>query len=206
MNQFHNRHAAQKCAILANGETTRDFDPGKWPYVTIGINMSWRVSNSPYHCIIDADQLGWAVDAGVKFKWLFIGISENPQTKKAEKNEKRKRELIKRVDALGVYMLPGQEKRYGLGFCEDLINGQFYIPNAPYMALQLAAWMGIREIHFWGLDLHGAKFWDPTWKIGLPTAQLQNRQFKYANRALKKLGVRVVNHSAGTRCSAFEKG
>ncbi|MHC4426938.1 MAG: hypothetical protein ACYSYV_12700 [Planctomycetota bacterium] len=205
MYQFKNRHAGQKCAILANGVTIEDFPVAKWPYVTIGINRSWEVASSPYQCIIDAKQLQWAVKAGVKFKWLFFGFSANPETEKAKENEKRKRELMKEVDALAVFTMPGHEKRYGLGFCEDLVNGQFFIPNAPYMALQIAAWMGFKEIHFWGLDLHGCKFWDRNWQIPGSTAQLQNRQFKIANRALKKLGVRVINHSKGTHCTAFER-
>ncbi len=204
MNQFHNRHAGQKCAILANGESVRDFDLSKWRHVTFGINRSWEITSSPYHCLIDANQLEWAVEFNIKFKWLFIGFSENPESEKAKENEKRKRELIKQVDALAVFGLPGHEKRYGLGFCTDLINEQFFIPNVPYMDLQIAAWMGFKEIHFWGLDLHGCKFWDAKWEIPQATAQLQNRQFKYANRELKKLGVRVINHSAGTHCTAFE--
>jgi hypothetical protein len=92
VNQFHNRHAGQKCAILANGVTIEDFPVAEWPYVTIGINRSWEIVNSPYHCIIDAGQLESVVKANVKLKWLLLGISQNPESEKCKENEKLKRE------------------------------------------------------------------------------------------------------------------
>jgi hypothetical protein len=187
----------EKCAILANGETLRDF-PADWPYITFGINRSWEVTSSLYHCIIDTKQLMWAVESDVVFEHLFVGQGDD------EEAEAKKCAWLRDIRAKTVTLIRGQEKRYGLGFCVDLERDTFYIPSAPYMALQLARWMGFEEMHFWGLDLHGAKFWNAEWEIGQSAAQLQNRQFKFANRALKKLGVRVINHSAGTHCSAFE--
>ena len=155
--------------------------------------------DAPYHCVIDLKQLESARMECVKFQHLFIGQGDD------EEQEAKKLEALKHIEADRVTLLPGHEKRYGLGFCTDLVNDTFYIPSVPYMALQIANWMGFAEIHFWGLDLHGGKFWQKDWLIGTPTARLQDRQFKLANRKLKALGVRVVNHSKGTHCTAFER-
>lgn len=203
---FKDRHAGERCAILANGETVADF-PRDWKEIVIGLNRSWEITDAAYHCIIDKKQLMAAADCGVKFRHLFVGQGDDAIV------EARKLAVLDRVDAESVTLMPGQSKRrivvdgrvHKLGFCLDLVNDRFYIPSVPYMALQIAAWIGFKEMHFWGLDLHGSKFWNEDWKMSKDTAQLQDRQFKLANRKLKALGVRVVNHSQGTHCTAFER-
>lgn len=195
-----NRHSGQPCVILANGESLCNFAAESVPAdaFVIGLNRSWELIGAPYHCIIDLKQLEAARDNGIYFDHLLIGQGDN------EQREAAKLGVLKEVRAEAVTLLRGQESRYGLGFCADLERDRFFIPSVPYMALQIAAWMGTSEIHIWGLDLHGSKFWDKDWQIMHATAQLQNRQCKLANRALKAMGVRVVNHSRGTHCTAFE--
>ena len=228
--RFYGLHAGERCAILANGESLLDFPESRkyhvkeiarwfhlppdligdlekatvpykdWPDPIIGLNRSWELVDAPYHCIIDLKQLESARKECVTFEHLFIGQGKD------EKQEAKKLKALKHIKAETVTFLPGHESRYGLGFCTDLVNDTFFIPSVPYMALQIANWMGFAEIHFWGLDLHGGKFWKPDWKIVAGTAKQQDREFKLANRKLKALGVRVVNHSKGTLCTAFERG
>lgn len=202
---FKNRHAGESCAILANGETVRDFPAADWQHPIIGLNRSWELVQAPYYCIIDVEQLMAAADHGVEFKHLFVGMNDGKDGKYKPEREARKLAVLDAIKAESVTILAGQERRYGLGFCMDLERDKFYIPNVSYMALQLARYMGFAEMHFWGLDLHGAKFWRKDWEIGDGPAKQQNRQFKYAWRVLKPLGVRVVNHSAGTLCTVFER-
>ncbi len=167
IDDYRNRHKGETCAILLNGESVRQFSPSRWSHEVIGTNRSWRISDARYHCVIDVGQMR-ATPYPFKSD-LFVGIDDD------EKTTKSKRGLYQEISANETTELRGWTSRYGPEFVKDL-NDPVWLPNVGVMALQLAHWMGFREIHFWGLDLYGVKFWDSDWKISQPRARLQDIQ------------------------------
>jgi hypothetical protein len=84
---------------------------------------------------------------------------------------------------------------------------EVWLMSAPYFALQLSTWLypELKEIHLWGIDLEGAKFYDSKWEIAPGEVKRQNEEFVFARKALAAKGICVLNHSKGKGCTAFER-
>ncbi len=193
---YKDRHLGETCAILLNGRSVTAFKAKTWPHAVIGTNRSWEVAEAPYHCVIDKKQL--LALAGHPLGLLFVGIDKN------EEETARKRRLYPSLRAAKIIELPGWTERYGAAFITDL-HKPIWLPNVGIMALELGYWMGFRRFDIWGLDLQGCKFWDPSWVIGESTAKLQDTQFRFVARVLRRLDVQVINHNPRSLCGAFPK-
>lgn len=218
---------AGKVAILCNGESVKRFDPEKWgDFPTIGINGSWRIMQSKYHCIIDVKQFkelgSWWMRASGKqpaFKHLMIGLywdrGDNGEVKGGGSKYLIWRDLL--FESATEIASISREIDGGFSFMLDKFGA--WMPSTPMLALQLAIFLGFEEIHFYGLDLVGYKFYAPGWALwrrfmrvgdkplNQATAIVQN--FHYMNTAstLRKFkpNVRIYNHNPDSACNAFEK-
>ena len=148
---FRNKHAGQRCAILCNGPSIKEFPFGKWKDTVIGINRSWIIADARYHCFIDAEQLVSALKARISLQQLFVGRKDELNTDRDRGEDLGKRILIQNVEHKGCHEIKGPTGRKGLTFSFDLERdaGAVSIPNTPFMALEIAAYLGFKRIDFW---------------------------------------------------------
>ena len=74
ISHFRNRHKGESVAILANGASLLEHRGERlWAGPTIGINKTWLIHRSRYHCIIDKRQL----EAALKAKGLLARAVEH---------------------------------------------------------------------------------------------------------------------------------
>ncbi len=216
-----------KVAILCNGPSLLKFDPEKWgDYPTIGMNGSWRVMQSRYHVIIDVKQLkelnswwmrlmGWQPS----FKHLMIGLYWDRDEDGTVKGGGSKYLLWRDLLFESATEVASFTREVGGGFSKNLAMHGAWMPSTPILALQLAIYLGFVEIHFYGLDLVGHKFFAPWWKVwrrfmnvgakklNQATAIKQNEYFILAAHAIRLNypNVRIYNHNPESACGAFEK-
>lgn len=96
---------------------------------------------------------------------------------------------------------PTSEPKFSRDLILGVIEGWGSGGSVAYVALQLAVWLGFRDIYFAGLDLKGKHKFN-----GEPVGDLQGQQklFKEAARVLDKLvDVKVIGKDSA--CEAFPK-
>jgi hypothetical protein len=220
-----------KVAIIGNGASALEFKREEWPYPTIGMNLSWKLFQADYHCIIDIGQFRRINSLPElqrpSFRHLFIGVYWDlryPLWKFWRWDWMRK--LMLGRDWQSKYPL---WRDWDYETCTEIANwpqtllGGFswqiekygaWMPSTMHMALQLALHMGFHDIRIWGLDLKGPKFNGGNEMDG-ETAMRQNAQFLMANMTLRQMNVsrynlgkppiRILNMSSDTACTAFER-
>jgi len=225
--QHFKKTESGKVAILCNGASVLNFDPEKWgDYPTIGINGSWRIMQSKYHCIIDVKQLKelnswWMRATGSQpfFKHLMIGLFWDKDENGKLKGGGSKYLLWRDLLFESCTEVASTTRELDGAFSMALDKYGAWLQSTPLFALQLAVYLGFEEIHFWGLDLVGYKFFAPWWKfwrrfmrvgnkqLNQPTAIVQNFHYMNAAASLRKYkpNVRIYNHNPDSACGAFEK-
>ena len=148
ISHFRNRHRGESVAILANGASLKEYAVrGGMEFCSIGINKTWQLYHSTYHCIIDIRQLEDIVstprpirrriakdpmrpeDWGRDFRHLFVGGN-------SAENLAEKRKVWSKLNCETVTEIRGTLSRYGLRFDFDLDgNHPISFPNCKLSTL-----------------------------------------------------------------------
>jgi len=230
ISEFKNTQTG-KVAIIGNGMSALDFDRALWPHPIIGMNLTWKLFQADYHCIIDIMQFRRIRSLPVlqrpKFKHLFIGVywdliypwwnfTRWTWLRKIwlGKDWQSKYPLWHDWDFESCTEIATFPHTITGGFSWDIAKYGAWLPSTMHMAIQLALHLGFYDICIWGLDLKGPKFTGGT-EMHPETAMRQNAQFNLAAMSIKQLNVsrwymgkpviRIRNMSKDTACTAWRE-
>jgi len=185
---FKNVHNGKRLFILASGPSLAQHDLSRLQRrLVMGLNRSaWAYPDSHYHCTMDQRLFDEYPDVLRSTRYLFT--------------------LEGRPFGIPLGLL-GSE-----GFSEDLTRGIYSGYTVSYFAMQVAIYMGFREIFFLGLDLnhHG----DQTHFFGQDFRSRNHvdtefprmrRMLTYGADQAARLGVSVYNCSPTSDLECFEK-
>lgn len=185
---FRNVHDGKRVFILASGPSLLQHDLSRLTRrLVMGLNRSvWAYPDAHYHCTMDQRLFDEFPEALGATRYLFT--------------------LEGRPFGIPLRLL-GSE-----GFSEDLAEGIYSGYTVSYFALQVAIYMGFREVFFLGLDLcHQA---DQTHFFGhdFRSRTHVETEFPRMSRMLAcgaeraaRLGVRVYNCSPTSSLQCFER-
>ena len=203
--RFHNLHKGERCIILGNGPSLDMVDLERIDCPTIGLNASWLVHDSTYHCATDE----WQFELYAKHR--HINGWPNLFTADVDYGEAPTPKSCVRLNVL--------DHEGEAQWSDDLTEGVYICTTITWYALQLARWMGFDEIGLIGFDLRAATVWTPLPhegnskfsahpKADAPffeeTADTQNRLMGWARRRLEGQA-RIVNLSPISRCDTLER-
>lgn len=196
---FHARHAGEACVIMANGPSlSREqcllLKQAKPIVTTFGVNRSYEWLWPTYHVVQDND---WFAPP-----WLHV----------LETLDRESRLFVtsrNRPVGIGIHARQWDSISNGKkGFSLDLSEG-VYVGATPYIALQLAAYMGFTDVAFVGLDMRTERA-DKTHFFGAalraPSKEKfskQSHEMAFADIVLTRMGIRVVNCSPDTALECF---
>ena len=187
ISDFKNLHSTKRCFIIASGPSIKDLDlePLK-RRLTIGLNRSFMAfENSYYHCVFDHRLFELHTEELKKSRILFT--------------------LEDRAFGIPLTLLGTN------GFSWDLEEGIYSGYTISYFALQLAVYMGFKEIFFLGLDLKNDG--DNTHFFGHDYNSKNHDNTEYPkmlhsfdkiSATLKTRGIKVYNCSKESRLRCFE--
>ena len=179
------KHRGESVLILGNGPSLRRNDFLRVPSeVTLfGTNRSWTEVQANYHAISDRIHL----EEIRQRKWwpafLFSGIPNWPDGLEGVR--------------FSTTAFRSWHGRLSPVFSEDLRRG-VSMGGTPFVALQIAAWMGFSEIFLAGIDLNvdletGSGHHYPGHQIPRQMKDEQTWNFAIAKETLDRLRIRVVN-------------
>lgn len=196
-NEYRNKFSGRRCFIVGSGPSLNYFDEGRIvnePVIAINSAIE-RVTFADYSVIGDTTAANKLADL---CNTLFTT---------GKSNNLPKHYLVSLLD-LGIW----KNKQVGVyGFSEDITTGVYCGNTSAYIALQVACYMGFKEIYFVAVDLDdycGNTHFDGTYN------ESGDRQlwFKECNKAfascvdkLKELGVQVFDCSPLRGITAFPK-
>lgn len=175
---FNSLHAGRRVFILASGPSLAKVDLGRLSRrMVIGLNRSFLVyPDAHYHCTMDQRLFDEYPHELQRSRYLFT--------------------LEGRPFGIPLHLL-GSE-----GFSFDMQKGVYSGYTVSYLALQLAAYMGFKEIFFLGLDLKHAPGqthffgWDyHSEKHESTEFPKMGRMLTYGVETLRNAGVSVYNCS-----------
>ena len=178
---FKNLHSDRRVFILASGPSLAQVDLGRLSRrLVIGLNRSFLVyPDTHYHCTMDQRLFDEYPTELERSRYLFT--------------------LEGRPFGIPLHLL-GSE-----GFSFDMQQGVYSGYTVSYLALQLAAYMGFKEIFFLGLDLKHAPArthffgWDHRSGSHESTEfPKMRRMLTYGAEMLRSSGVSVYNCSPDT--------
>jgi hypothetical protein len=185
---FKKVHDGKRLFVLASGPSLATLDLGHLRRrLVMGLNRSvWAYPDSHYHCTMDQRLFDEYPDALRSTRYLFT--------------------LEGRPFGIPLRLL-GSE-----GFSEDLASGIYSGYTVSYFALQVAIYMGFREVFFLGLDLNHCA--DQTHFFGhdFRSRTHVETEFPRMRRMLtagaehaRRLGVHVYNCNPDSALDAFSK-
>lgn len=193
----------RRAVLLANGPTLTNHDLTRLApdVAVIGCNRSWQVWPEPaYHVIVEPRHLRDHPDVYQRLDAAGRLVVAGPRN-------------VLPLGSLRIDLRPAVRGKRGVhAFSTDLASGAVLsvdgVGSVVYVALQLALWLGVREVHALGLDLGGPHF-HGEWAPSLVLAE-QDRLFKLAAEALAKppLCERMRVYVCGSPeslCTAFPK-
>lgn len=185
--ELRGKHRDGSVLILGNGPTLRrnDFSMVPSSVTLFGINRSWTEVGAHYHAISDRVHMREIHDRLWTPAFLFCGMPW----------------AMWPIGIDGVRFSTTRFRnwrgRLSPVFSEDLRAG-VSMGGTPFVALQIAAWMGFPEIFFAGIDLEvdpetaeGHHY--PGHPIPRQMKDEQTWNFEIAKEALDRLRIRVVN-------------
>ena len=188
ISDFKNIHNEQKVFILASGPSLSelDFSPLR-RRVVIGLNRSALIySDTHYHCTMDERLFEEFEEVLKKTRYLFT--------------------LENRPFGIPIELLGSQ------GFSWDLEKGIYSGYTVSYFALQLAVYMGFKQIFYLGLDLKHAN--GQTHFFGKDHVSLNHEQTEFpkmckwlahAAEILHDADIKVYNCSMESSLTCFPK-
>lgn len=185
---FTNVHNGKRLFILASGPSLATLDLSHLERrMVMGLNRSaWIYPASHYHCTMDQRLFDEYPDVLRATRYLFT--------------------LDGRPFGIPLRLL-GSE-----GFSEDLTQGIYSGYTVSYFALQIAAYMGFREIFFLGLDLNHQADQTHFFGTDFRSRNHVDTEFPRMRRMLtagaehaRRLGVQVYNCSPDSALDCFQK-
>ncbi|MDD4976593.1 MAG: hypothetical protein PHY93_19715 [Bacteriovorax sp.] len=184
--KFKNLHSSKHCFIISSGPSlnTLNLEPLS-RRLTFGLNRSFMAhENSYYHCVFDYRLFDLYPEELKRSRYLFT-LEGRP------------------------FGIPIPLKGVS-GFSWDLEEGIYSGYTISYFALQLAVYMGFKEIYFLGLDLKNEEFNTHFFGADYHSANHDNTEFPKMRKSfeeiapiLKKKGINVYNCSAFSTLTCF---
>ena len=183
---FKDLHSSKRCFILASGPSLKDLDLEPLNRrLTIGLNRSFMAfENSYYHCVFDHRLFDLYEKELNNSRFLFT--------------------LEDRPFGIPLKLLGSK------GFSWSLEDGIYSGYTISYFALQLAVYMGFKEIFFLGLDLNNTE--KDTHFFGHDYNSSNHNNTEYPKmiesftkiaETLKTRGIKVYNCSTQTKLKCF---
>ncbi|MEE3079137.1 MAG: hypothetical protein VX341_07375 [Bdellovibrionota bacterium] len=183
---FKDLHSSKRCFILASGPSLKDLNLEPLNRrITIGLNRSFLAfERATYHCVFDY----------------------------------RLYELYEKELQNSRYLFTLEDRPFGIpltllgtnGFSWDLEEGIYSGYTISYFALQLAAYMGFKEIFFLGLDLNNTEKETHFFGHDYSSNNHNNteypkmmKSFEKISETLKVRGIKVYNCSSKSKLKCF---
>ena len=188
ISDYHNLHLGKKLFILASGPSLGDLDLSRLKHrITMGLNRSCLVfEQTSYHCVMDQRLFDEYGELLKKTRTLFT--------------------LEGRPFGLPMRLL-GSE-----GFSDDLSEGVYSGYTVSYVALQLAVYMGFKEVFFLGLDMRHRQGKTHFFGSDFRSESHEHTEFpkmiRMLNHAAETLAhhdIKVYNCSLQSKLECFEK-
>ncbi len=188
ISQFKGIHDGKRLFILASGPSLGTHDlTCLQRRLVMGLNRSFLIYPSTYyHCCMD-QRLFDLYPTEMKMTRYLFTIEDRPW-------------------GIPMKMLGAE------GFSEDLSVGVYSGYTISYVALQVAMYLGFKEIVYVGLDLchqgNNTHFFGHDFHSrNHPTSEFpkMKRMFEYAAPFISKAGMRIYNTSPVSELSCFEK-
>ncbi len=217
LRRFKNIHDGKKCFIVGTGPSLHisDLDLLK-NYYCFGVNTLFKVYDRTqwrpdYYCVIDPNTYG-DIRMGLKeygVKNIFLA-----------QNRIRKSSILGDIIPINLecssfYKMGMSKHLETMKFSSDISKCVFDGASVMFAALQVAVYMGFREIYLLGADcnytpgsFHNASLgysqgyqYDWTKQTGLTMIE----GFKVADRVTKQMGVKIFNASRGGMLEVFPR-
>lgn len=215
---MHNIHVGQRCFIIGNGpslkaaDLTRLKEAGEF---TFGCNRIYEIYDQTewrptYYCIQDRTLLKKSkedIDNKVKQK-RFIVLSLRQSYPQLE-------------DAVYFQLTAGFDNEFPK-FSENVLDGIYHGITVTYMCMQLAVYMGFKEIYLLGVDHNYAKMIDQNGKLvcqegvtdhfsakdtsdNIPRLNETTLAYRSAKRYADTHGIKIYNATRGGKLEVFER-
>lgn len=210
-------HEGQRCYIIGNGPSLRVDDLNKLKSsITFATNRIYRVFGQTnwrptYYCVQDFELIknsAFEINK-VAAKKRFVGYYDNSEF-----------DLLRRFAFIRLYLKPFYPDYPR--FSEDLLFGIYEGFTVTYMCIQIAAFMGFREIVLLGIDHNYSAEILPNGHIkhnnlekdhfdvndkvdNLPQLYKSTLAYKAAKQYCEKNSIRVYNATRGGKLDVFER-
>lgn len=177
-------HTGEQCAIIANGPSVRGLDLSAIECTTIGVNRAWMLRDWDYYAMGDLRQFE-------DYEKARGPITELEPLFTLETGPRHATRLLN---------LPSKSRQFSF----DLVSGVYPNNTITATAIQLAVWMGFKDIYLVGVDANGAHFHD---EKEVPPKKFANQREAYGYIAgiLDGKGVRITNLNPQSHVFAFPR-
>ncbi len=211
LEKYHNIHQGERCFIIGNGPSLQIEDLDRLNEnkdICFGSNSIWNLYSEtkwrPYYYVI-ADFKAW-IKANTETDISFVDVSSRFFCADFFNS------LYSYPQNTSLYnLLPFRDDR---GFSDDITENVYSGGTVTYVAIQIAAYMGFREIYLLGVDCtsnghfyseqktnHNAGTWDErTWH-----KEYWEAAYGLANEYCKKEGIRIINATRGGELECFRR-
>lgn len=154
LSKYHNIHSGQ-CVILGTGPSLTLDNLEKLiranKYVFIGVNTLYKIYSelhwkADYYCVIDPNTYAYVGEDIKKYHRSDLFIASN-RIKDTDKNVNKFC-----LNCSSLYKLSKQEYFSEIGFSSDITKDVFDGCSVVYASLQIAVYMGFKEIYLLGVD------------------------------------------------------
>lgn len=223
LKELQNKHKGQRCFIVGNGPSLRIEDLTtlhNHGEVTFAFNRIFQIFDKtpwrPYY-FISQDSLALTTSAEE--------MSDIPAKAKFIPIEAKWYQGIQIEGAVYFHLTPNDEKDYHL-FSKSIPSMIFNSTTVAYTAIQLAVWMGFKEIYLIGTDHHFHTTRDRHGKIHidsnakdyfaddynkkrngewLPNVDASTMAFESAKAYADSMGISIFNATRGGKLEVFER-
>lgn len=221
--RLHNFYLGQRCFIIGNGPSLRADDLSTLHVhgeITFAFNRIFQIFDKtqwrPTY-FLSQDNLALSTSA--------MEMSAIPAKAKFIPVEAKWYQGISIKDASYFHLVPNDERDYHL-FSEDIPSRIYNSTTVAYTAIQLAVWMGFKEIYLIGTDHHFHTTRDRYGKIHidtnakdyfaddynkkrngewLPNVDASTMAFESARDYAEARGIKIYNATRGGKLEVFER-
>ena len=194
---FFQKHKGRSACVLGNGPSLLDHDLEslRKEHVFIGINKSWTVVQSSYHCFVArehfVDLCEGKYSPGERHGDEFVPGVVFCTSGNAHEGRTR---WLEAWQGQLVVLSPSQRLGDQVWWSADMSGGRYHSPWGGAFALELAAWMGLSPVYLLGYDAHNNEghHWDTGPMHGVDRRK-QIAFLKPVAAYLEQAGVEVFN-------------
>lgn len=211
LKKFKNIHDGKRCFVIGNGPSLQAKDLE----VLKGSNEITFAANGIYHIYNETD---WRpayymiVDITAYREWIKDGMKGNLES--CFISDYYYADVI-RVENVNHFQSLSHIEEDALGFSEDITNGIYTGRTVTYAMLQLACYMGVKEIYLLGVDWTGGKgtgkvrcdFYNKNSVMGRPFDMFleEEKSFVFAKKYTEEKGIKIYNATRGGELEVFER-